>query len=396
MLNKIVHALFVVLICLLTLAAHGAEERKIIVITRTDSPPTIDGRLDDPAWLQATVVDDFHQNNPNYREAATEVTVVRLLYDDNYLYVGADLRDSDPGVVVAKQLIQGRGFNSDDRFLIAIDSFNSKRNDYLFQVNPNGMRDDVLRETNSRYIADWETIWLAESVVNEYGWTTEIAIPFKSISFDPDSETWGVNFGRSIIRKQEFDLWSSNERLWWAADSGEMTGISDIQQGLGLDVVPSVNLIQRTDYLDDIDHLTVEPSLDVLYKITPSLNATLTLNTDFSATEVDEQQVALDRFSLFFPEKRDFFLQDAGIFEFGNLNANGKPFFSRRIGLSADGTPIGLDVGGKLTGRAGRFNIGVLGVRQEAYEVINPADNTVEEISCERPLRRTAVGERIE
>jgi hypothetical protein len=136
MLNKIVHALFVVLICLLTLAAHGAEERKIIVITRTDSPPTIDGRLDDPAWLQATVVDDFHQNNPNYLEAATEETVVRLLYDDDYLYVGADLRDKDPGQVIATQLIQGRGFNSDDRLLIAVDSFNSKRNDYLFEVNP--------------------------------------------------------------------------------------------------------------------------------------------------------------------------------------------------------------------------------------------------------------------
>jgi hypothetical protein len=371
MTNSIEHQLFFILACLLAvpaLAANEAGERKIFSIIRTDSPPTIDGRLDDPAWLQATIVDDFHQQTPNYREDATEKTVVRLLYDDDYLYVGADLRDSEPDKVVATQLIQGRSFNADDRFLIAVDSFNSKRNDYLFEVNPNGMRSEVLRETNSRFIADWVTIWQAESAVNEHGWATEIAIPFKSISFDPNSDLWGVNFARWIIRKQEFDLWSSNERLWWAADSGEMSGISGIQQGLGLDVVPSVNLIQRQDFLSDSDEQDIEPSLDLVYKITPSLSATLTINTDFSAAEVDQQQIALDRFSLFFPEKRDFFLQDAGIFEFGNLNANGRPFFSRRIGLSDAGTPVGIDFGAKLTGRAGRYNVGVLGIRQEEHQ----------------------------
>jgi hypothetical protein len=153
-----------------------------------------------------------------------------------------------------------------------------------------------------------------------------------------------------------------------------MSGISGMQQGLGLDVVPSASVIQHRDHLSGDESLTVEPSLDLLYKITPSLNATLTVNTDFSAVEVDEQQVALDRFSLFFPEKRDFFLQDAGIFEFGNLNANGRPFFSRRIGLSAAGTPIGIVAGGKLTGRAGIFSVGALGVRQEAHDDVRAKD----------------------
>ncbi|MDH3276115.1 MAG: carbohydrate binding family 9 domain-containing protein [Gammaproteobacteria bacterium] len=394
MTNTIRHRPFFVLVYLLAVpvfAANEAGERKIFSITRTDSPPTVDGRLDDPAWLHATIVDDFHQQTPNYREDATEKTVVRLLYDDDYLYVGADLRDREPDKVVATQLIQGRNFNADDRFLIAIDSFNSKRNDYLFEVNPNGMRSEVLRETNSRFIADWVTIWEAESAMNEHGWATEIAIPFKSISFDPNLDLWGVNFARWIIRKQEFDLWSSNERLWWAADSGEMSGISGIQQGLGLDIIPSVNLIQSEDFNIDSDELTVEPSLDVLYKITPSLSATLTLNTDFSAAEVDQQQVALDRFSLFFPEKRDFFLQDAGIFEFGNLNANGRPFFSRRIGLSADGMPIDIDVGGKLTGRSGALSIGVLGVHQEAYKDVTAKDLFVGRVAA-NVLSESSVG----
>jgi hypothetical protein len=305
--------------------ANEDVERKKIIITRTDTPPTIDGRLDDAVWLQATVVNDLHQNTPQYRENPTEDIAVRFLYDDDYLYVAADLLDREPGKIVATQLIQGQSIGSDDRFFVAIDSFNSKRNDYLFQVNANGVRDDVLRETNSRYLADWETIWRAESAINDHGWATEIAIPFKSISFDPNSDTWGVNFGRWIIRKQEFDLWTSNERLWWAGDSGEMSGIRDINQGLGLDVVPTINLIQRQDYVVNTDDFSTEPSLDVLYKITPSLNATFTINTDFSSAEVDQRQIALDRFSLFFPEKRDFFLQDAGIFEFGNLDANGRP-----------------------------------------------------------------------
>ena len=202
MLNKIAQAPIVFAICFLTLVAGAAEERKTFIISRTDSPPTIDGRLDDPAWMQATVVDDFHQNTPNYREAATELTVVRLLYDDDFLYIGADLHDSNPDKIIATQLIQGRGITSDDRFLLAVDSFNSKRNDYLFTVNANSIRGDILRESNSRFIAEWGAIWRAESALNDHGWATEIAIPFKSISFDPNSETWGMNFGRWIMRKQ--------------------------------------------------------------------------------------------------------------------------------------------------------------------------------------------------
>jgi len=354
------------LLMLAAQALQGAEPRAFSII-RAKTPPVIDGFATDAVWPDAKVIDGFYQNSPNFLAPATEQTLVRLAYDDHYLYVFAEMRDSDPSGIKASQMIRGRGIDSDDRFFVAVDTFNSRRNDYFFVVNPNGVRGDALRENNSRFIADWEAIWHAVTQITDTGWNAEIAIPFKSISFDPELGSWGFNFGRWIMRKQEFDIIASHERLWWAIDNIPTCCISGIQQGRGLDVVPSASLIRRRNFEPGTSKLTLEPSLDAFYKLTPSLNLAVTINTDFSTTEVDEQQVALDRFLLFYPEKRDFFLQDAGIFEFGNLDTNGRPFFSRRVGLSDAGMPIDLEGGVKLTGRAGRFNIGALGVRQEPY-----------------------------
>jgi len=172
-------------------------------------------------------------------------------------------------------------------------------------------------------------------------------------------------------------MWSSQDRQDWPAYSGEVYGLQGMDQGLGLDIVPSVSLGQSRDLVLGENNSNFEPSLDIRYRITPSLSATFTLNTDFSTAEIDDQQVALDRFSLFFPEKRGFFLQDAGIFEFGNIDTNGRPFFSRRIGLSASGGAVGIVGGGKLTGRINDFNVGVLAIRQEAYEDITAKDLAV-------------------
>lgn len=373
-----VQLLLAVFLCLFASASLAVYTengtRKTFAISRTEVAPIIDGRLDDAIWRSAVAIDDFHQTSPTDGASPTESTTVWVTYDDEYLYIAADLRDSNPQAIQAKQMIQGKLFSSDDRFFVTIDSFNTKRNDYFFQVNANGMRREALRENNARFIEEWSAIWLAESEVHEDGWATEIAIPFKSISFAPDSDTWGINFGRVIARIQESDLWSSHDRHIWPAYGGEVSGINEIEQGLGLDIVPSISLSEERDLVLGENKSGFEPSLDVRYRITPSLSATFTLNTDFSTAEVDAQQIALDRFSLFFPEKRDFFLQDAGIFEFGNIDTNGRPFFSRRIGLSADGEPVGIDGGAKLTGRIGDFSIGALAIRQEAYDDIDASD----------------------
>lgn len=378
---RVAGAVWALILCVLWPPIAGGYSsdgaRKSFEISRASTPPVIDGRLDDAAWDSAARIDDFHQIDPQDGAPPTETTIVHVTYDDEYLYIAADLRDSDPTAIQASQMIQGKFFFSDDRFWVMLDSFNSRRNDYFFQVNANGIRREALRENNSRFIEEWATIWRAESAITEHGWSTEIAIPFKSVSFDAESDTWGINFGRGVVRKQEFQLWSSHERQDWPAYSGEMSGIGNIEQGLGLDVMPSVILRRQKDYATGTDGNDVEPALDMRYRITPSLSATLTLNTDFSTTEVDDQQIALDRFSLFFPEKRDFFLQDAGIFEFGNIDANGRPFFSRRIGLSGNGQPVGLDGGVKLTGRVGGFSVGALAIRQEAFGNTDATDLVV-------------------
>lgn len=384
--------------CLLTFATGEAAaaytvngQRKSFRAERTDTAPTIDGILDDAVWRDAAMVEDFHQTSPVDGAAPSELTVVRVAYDDDYLYIAADMHDSKPDEIIAKQMIQGKLFFSDDRFYVMLDSFNNKRNDYFFQVNANGIRREALRENNARFIEEWATIWQAESTVHEHGWSTEIAIPFKSISFAADSDTWGINFGRGLVRKQEHNLWSSHERQDWPAYSGEVQGIVGIKQGLGLDVVPAVNFSQRRNLVVGSNQSDTEPSLDLRYRITPSLSAALTLNTDFSTAEVDEQQVALDRFSLFFPEKRDFFLQDAGIFEFGNIDANGRPFFSRRIGLSQRGEQIGIDGGVKLTGRLGRANLGALAIRQGESATTDAQDLLVARGSL-NVLEESAIG----
>ena len=195
-------------------------ERKQFEIYRVDSAPQIDGRLDDEIWRRAARVEDFHQTAPVDGAAPTETTIVRVAYDDEFLYIAAELRDSDPAGIQAKQMIQGKLFFSDDRFYVMLDSFNNKRNDYFFQVNANGVRREALRENNARFIEEWSTIWQAESAVNDQGWATEIAIPFKSIFIRPGFRHLGHQFRsrhRSQAGAQPLVIARSPglARVWW-------------------------------------------------------------------------------------------------------------------------------------------------------------------------------------
>lgn len=363
---------------------------KTIRITRADSPPVVDGRLDEAVWSQADCVDDLHQVNPIEYAEPTVHTCVYLLYTSDALFIGARMLDSEAEDISAQVMRQGERFISDDFFGVILDPFNDRRSGYRFSVNPNGVRSELLFQNTSQQNQDWQGIWSAAATRNEDGWIAEMAIPFKTLSFDPQNETWGINFQRWVPRKNEWIGWVSRNHTMNPGVAGAVTGFRDLEQGLGLDIVPSISLSQEKTFATSVSGSENDPSLDVFYKVTPGLNAALTINTDFSATEVDDRQVDLSRFSLFFPEKRDFFLNDADIFEFGRLGTitnfgqgpkfsrpaleNGRPFFSRKLGLSASGEPVDLEYGGKLSGRVGRWNIGTLAIRQDAFGNVDATD----------------------
>ena len=295
-----------------------------------------------------------------------------LAYSERYFYVAARLYDSDPSAISARQMVQGGNMQFDDAFEFILDTFNNGRTGYQFQVNPNGIRREGVFDQPNNLNRDWTGIWRVESKVDDEGWTAEVAIPFNTLNFDPETEEWGFTIARTIARKQEEIAWSSFNRNINPTTTGLITGITDIRQGIGLDIIPSIAMARAKDNVTGIGDDRVDPSLNVFYKITPNLTGALTLNTDFSATEVDNRQVNLSRFSLFFPEKRDFFLQDVDIFSFGGLggggnfnnNQNGIPFYSRRIGLSSSGQAVDIDAGLKMTGRVGEWNVGALAVQQ--------------------------------
>ena len=363
---------------------------------RVETAPVVDGLLDDEVWQQAEPVTDFHQTRPGDQTPTSEPTELYVVYTEDALYVGARMYDSEPDQIAAPTIRHGQGLPFDDRLVIILDPFNQGRAGYRFETNLNGVRHDALYTTPTSFSLDWNTIWETATSVDGNSWVAEVEIPFKSLPFDPQLDTWGFNFGRGIRRRNEEMAWVSQNRSYNPTIMGEMTGMEGMNQGVGLDIVPSFAAIRQRQFNPRDINETLEPSLDAFYRLTPSLNAALTVNTDFSAVEVDNRQVNLTRFSLFFPERRDFFLNDSDLFTFGNIerlsggnNAasgaagqNGRPYFSRKLGLSADGSPVDIDYGGRISGRVGRFNIGTLAIRQDTYNEVKATDLLVTRISA--------------
>jgi len=350
---------------------------KVLPIVRTDTPPIIDGVMDE-VWSTGAAMDDLHQTDPVEYAEPSEKTVIRLLFDEDFLYISGMMYYSDPSQIVANKLIQGANLRFEDKFRLYINPFNDGRTGYMFQTNANGVRADGIMENVTERNFDWTGIWYAGAQLTDYGWFAEIAIPYKTISFDPNSDSWGISVLRSIQNKAEGMAWTSYNRNVDPSNFGTATGLTGLEQGKGLDVIPGVSLTRRRNYETYTSDTDTDPSLDVFYKFTPNLTGALTFNSDFSATDVDARQVQLSRFSLFFPEQRKFFLQEADIFDFGGLDRNGRPFFSRRIGIAPGGQQLDLEAGGKLTGRIGRWNVGALAVKQgdnaHLVTVTNPED----------------------
>lgn len=341
-----------------------AQETKRFEATRITSRISVDGILDESAWAGAAPIGEILQREPKPGEKATEQTEVKILYDVENLYIGVVCYDSEPSRIVATQMARDADLSADDRIEILVDSFHDRHNAFYFSTNPLGALVDGLLIENGTLNRDWNAIWFVRTHKFDRGWSAEFEIPFKSIGFKHGDGVWGFNFSRTIKRKIEEDRWASprlDVKFFQVSEAGEITGFDKINQGRGLDIRPFISS-KALHNIDAGNDFSAKAGVDIFYNITPSLKWTTTINTDFAETEVDNRQINLTRFPLFFPEKRAFFLENAGVFSFSNTSPEIIPFFSRRIGL-LEGNEVPLRAGTKLTGKAGPYSIGVLAVR---------------------------------
>ena len=340
----------------------------------TDKAPEIDGYVNDDVWTSATMISDFIQKEPKNGEPVTEKTQFLILYDRNNIYLGVRCFD-DPKKIIAKELARDVSLGEDDRIQVIFDTYLDGRSGYWFQLGPRGSIGDGLINENGKYFNKaWDGIWDGKARITDSGWEGELIIPFKTMGFNKASDTWGLKFIRYVKRKSETATWpavSLNSDKFQINDAGRLTGLTGLTQGIGLDLIPYVTGgFSRKD--DGDPKPVIDAGIDAFYQITPSVKAALTVNTDFAQTEVDEKQINLTRFSLYFPEKRDFFLDGSNYFTFGICGDDDNtkktamiPFFSRRIGLDSIGNPVAIKYGGKITGKAGRWNFGLLHIKDD-------------------------------
>lgn len=327
-----------------------------------DADVRLDGVLDDAVWALAQPITEFRQQEPVEGGTPSEPTEIRILYDDQALYIGAMMYDSNPEGILAYQLQRDAGLGTDDRFMWIISTFNDNRTGYFFETNPAGLLGDGLIEGGGGFNKRWNGIWNIRTSIQENGWAVEVRIPFSTLNFDPALDTWGINFQRTIRRHNEEILWNGwrrTEGLFRPVHTGELRGLSDISQGRGIELKPFVNASTSGGPAAGASRGNeTKTGIDITYSLTPSLRGALTLNTDFAEVEVDSRQVNLTRFPLRFPEQREFFLEGSGVFSFNWAD----PFFSRRIGL-VQGQEVPIDFGARIGGQVGDYELGVYQVR---------------------------------
>ncbi|MGE0124007.1 MAG: DUF5916 domain-containing protein [Vicinamibacterales bacterium] len=330
---------------------------------RDDERIVLDGVLDEPVWGRAEHGGEFIMQDPVLGGTPTERTEVRIVYNRDHLYIGATLYDSEPDKLKGNTSKRDEFLSADDRFMWTIDTFLNQQTGYFFEMNPSGLMADALKGPTGSNAREWDGIWNARVRQSEIGWVLEIDLPFRSLAFDPNAPAWGINFQRTVRRKQEELLWTGHQRnqgLQRMANAGLLVGLKDVSPGRGFELRP-----YASGYTFSAPGLPGETSretsgdvgIDMAYNLTPSLRGVATVNTDFAETEVDQRLVNLTRFPLFLPERRTFFLDGATFFDLP-FNA----FFSRRIGLVA-GLPKPIIGGGKLNGQAGKNDVGALYVR---------------------------------
>ncbi len=330
----------------------------------------IDGFMDESVWALAEVLSDFTQQDPVEGGVPSERTEIRILFDRDALYIGGMFYD-DPRGVIAHQRQRNAGLGTDDRFMWILDTFRDGTTGYFFEINPAGLMGDGLISGAMGVNKSWDGIWEVRTQLLEDGWSAEIRIPFSTLNFDPSADRWGINFQRTIRRRNEEIVWSGWRRtqaLSRTAHAGELYGLDGISQGVGIEVRPYLvgNANQVGAAPDGWDN-AAKAGVDLSYSITPSLRAALSVNTDFAEVEVDQRRVNLTRFPERFPEQRGFFLEGSGVFSFSPASGV-TPFFSRRIGL-VQGEEVPITYGARLGGQAGAYTLGLFQVRTGETEL---------------------------
>jgi hypothetical protein len=366
------------------LQLQSPDGHRVVGAVEARAPITIDGALDEQAWRDAQPAGDFIQAEPHEGEAASEPTDVRIVYDHDALYIGVVCHDAMPSALVVNDIRKDFTAGEQDSFEVILDTFADRRNGFVFVVNPAGAKSDTQIANEGRDVnTSWDAVWTVATTRGESGWTAEIRIPFKTLRFERGADRiWGVNFSRRIRRKNEVDYWSPVPRvynLYRAGMAGTLSGLPDASQGRNLRLKPWIGADLTRGVGGERFDRDGEAGLDVKYGVTPSLTLDVTVKPDFAQAEADEQQVNLTQFSLFFPEKREFFLENSGMFYFGDIpresrlgNARFSPpeeemllFFSRRIGLTDRGEEIPIIAGGRLTGRVGRTGVGAMTIQTQ-------------------------------
>ena len=373
--------------------ADERGNRRTMTAVAATSSITVDGALDEDAWRAAEPATGFVQAEPHEGDAATEPTEVRIVYDREALYIGVVCRDAQPSGSIVNDIRKDFAAGEQDSFEIVLDTFADRRNGFVFVINPAGAKADAQIANEGRDVnTSWDAVWTVATARGADGWSAELRIPFKTLRFERGAaHDWGVNFSRRIRRKNEIDYWSPVPRvynLYRVSFAGTLTGLGDVAQGHNLRIKPFLAANATRAIGAARATRGTDAGLDVKYGVTPSLTLDVTVKPDFAQAEADVQQVNLTQFSLYYPEKREFFLENSGTFYFGDIPRESRIgfarfappeeevllFFSRRIGLTADGDPIPIAAGARLTGRAGRTGVGLMTIQTESA-FARPGDN---------------------
>ena len=353
---------------IISLCSIAAQDRPEVVAIRTELTIKVDGLLDEPVWATIKPITEFVQRLPLDGGEPTEKSEMRILYDDDHLYFGFTFFDSEPEKVRATILNRGGWIHRDDKLEIALDTYLDRRNAYLFEMNPLGTQDDALISDESRPSLDewaWDGVYISEGRVTDYGWVLEVAIPWNTLRFPSKDElTMGLAVKRYINRKNESAIWPHigleySSDVYQVSQYANLTGLKNIKRGNDIKIKPFGIIGSQKQILEDetISDNLGNGGVDLYYGLKSNLTLNLTYNTDFAQVESDNAQINLTRFSLFYPEKREFFLTRSKLFGFGNSRQT-EVFFSRRIGLNQD------VVGGvRLFGQIGKTSVGALNIR---------------------------------